>query len=112
MSISAMSNLAMSDFGHADLAHADLDHARSFHGDATIAAVGAHGDEAPSSPDTPGHDHCATCALIHLAQALLTPDAPILPQPVWLDPPRLIAAAAGLTPPHPALFRARAPPRA
>ena len=100
------------DLDHADLAHADLDHAGSFSGDATIAAVGGHGDEAPSVPDVPGHDHCATCALIHLAQALLTPDAPILPQQVWLDPPRLIAAAAGLTPPLPALFRARAPPAA
>ena len=96
-----------------DLDHADLDHAGSSAGDVDHRRRGgATGTRHPASPDTPGHDHCATCALIHLAQALLTPDAPILPQPVWLDHPRLVAAAAGLTPPHPALFRARAPPRA
>ena len=98
--------------GHVQFGHVDLAHAGSSAGEATIAAVGGHGDEAPSSPDAPDHDHCATCALIHLAQALLTPDAPILPHPVSLDPPRLIAVAAGLTPPLPALFRARAPPHA
>ena len=98
--------------GHVQFGHLDLVHAGSSSGDVTITAVGGHGDEAPSGPDAPGDDHCATCALIHLAQALLTPDAPILPQPVWLDRPLLVAATAGLTPPLPALFRARAPPHA
>ncbi len=98
--------------GHLHFDHADQDRAGSSTGEIAIAAMGGHGDEAPSVPDAPGHDHCATCALIHLAQALLTPDAPILPQPVLPDRPLFAATAAGLAPPQSALFRARAPPAA
>jgi hypothetical protein len=92
-------------FGHVHLE-------QSFTGNVAVATTVGNAADAPSSPDSPDHDHCATCALIHLAQTLLTPDAPILPHPVAFERPPRIAATAGLTAPPPARFRARAPPLA
>jgi hypothetical protein len=91
-------------FGHLHLDHAP--HA----GDATIAVTAGNAPEAPSTPEAPDRDHCPTCALIHQAKALLTPDAPDLPLPVALDLPSISSHAAGLTASPPALFQARAPP--
>ena len=95
---------------HVHLDHAHLGHAESHAGDAAIAAGADHGPEAPSTPEGPDQDHCAICALIHLTQTLVAPTAPILALPVAFERHALIAVATELTAPHPALFRARAPP--
>ena len=56
-------------------------------------------------PTRPDHDHCATCALIHLAQSLLTPDgADLAAAGLRSTVRRRPTAAAALTPPHPALL--------
>jgi hypothetical protein len=49
-------------------------------------------------------------ALIHLAQSLVTPTAPVLATPDFVDRQPASEPLVALTARHPALFQARAPP--
>ena len=94
--------------------HVHLDRAAPLAADAAItASAPSVGDapEGPAGPDNPANDHCAICALIHLAGSLVTADAPSLPLPVVFDrsDPEP-AVAARLTASHYVFSQARAPP--
>jgi Protein of unknown function (DUF2946) len=75
-------------------------------------------DQAGTPSDRPGHqsipnDYCPICALIHLASAMVPPEAPLL---LLLDHFRRLhlelATELGSTVPRATLFQARAPPAA
>jgi hypothetical protein len=92
--------------------HVHLNLIGSVTGHAAISTAAGTTPDAPVSPDAPDHDHCATCALIHLAQALVAPVAPVLLLPASFEHHVRFADAVGLTAQPLALFRARAPPLA
>jgi hypothetical protein len=106
--------------GHIHLDAADYDHSHVAHVDAPADAQGsnaaiataAHEYDSSGVPHAPDRDHCAVCALIHLAQSLVAPSAPLLAQPDFVDRPAASEPTAALTAQHPALFQARAPPLA
>ena len=67
----------------------------------------------PAAPDGANGDHCATCALIHLAGSLVPAESPVVPLPVAFERPRPEPAdTLKLIPSEHARFRARAPPAA
>lgn len=91
--------------------HVHLDRAAPLAPAGGIAALAPDDPGAPPAPDHAADDYCAICALVHLAGALTLNAAPALPVPLSLDrtrPPPV--PSAGLTAPHLAHLRARAPP--
>ncbi len=102
--------------GHIHLDAADHDHSHVAHtgphgDDATVGATAtAHEHDSSGVPAAPDHDRCAACALIHLAQSLLAPGAPVLALPNAIEPRPVSESSARLMPREPARFRARAPP--
>jgi hypothetical protein len=96
------------DHDHPHVAHLDA-HA-DVHGDHGAVAPAEHEHDSSGVPHVPDRSHCAACALIHLAQSLVAPTAPVLAQPDLPDRPVTPEPAAALTAQHPALFQARAPP--
>jgi hypothetical protein len=95
------------DYRHVEYAGAPTDtHGRS----AAAAHEHEQDDDSPGAPHAPDRNHCAVCALIHLAQSFVTPTAPVLAQPDLVDHRPVSEPPAALTAQHPALFQARAPP--
>jgi hypothetical protein len=101
-------HLDAADHEHSHVAHVDA-HADAHSDHATIAPA-EHEDNSSGVPHAPDRDHCAVCALIHLAQSLIAPSAPVLAAPDFADGQLASERTAALTAQHPALFRARAPP--
>jgi hypothetical protein len=66
----------------------------------------------PASDEVPAAaDHCAVCALVHLAGTVLAAQPPVLPLPVLFGhSPAPVAAVFGLAASNTAPFAARAPP--
>lgn len=104
--------------GHVHLDTADRDHSHIAHVDAPAdvhgdhAATAEHEHDPSGIPHAPDRDHCVVCALIHLAQLLIAPAAPVLAQPDLVDRQPVSRSAAAPTAQHPAHFQARAPPLA
>jgi hypothetical protein len=102
--------LALS-FGHV---HADAI-ARDVRVSAAASNMQPSPDQASTPSDRPGHqsipnDYCPICALIHLACALVPPEAPLLLLDHFGRLHLELAAELGSTAPRATLFQARAPP--
>jgi hypothetical protein len=103
-------HLDAADHDHPHIAHVDA-HA-DVHGDRAAIASEEHEHNSSGVPHAPDQNHCAACALIHLAQSLIAPTAPVLAQPDFVGLQPTSEPIAALMAQHPALFQARAPPLA
>jgi hypothetical protein len=101
-------HLDAADPDQSHIAHVDTP--ADAHGDHAAIAPAEHEDDSSGVPHAPDRDHCAVCALIHLAQSLVAPSAPVLAAPDFIDRQPASEPTAALTARQPALFRSRAPP--
>jgi len=78
------------------------------------AQIETSGTAAPASSDTPKHadGHCAICAIIHLAGALVPAIVPSLPLPAAFGRAQPRTTALETPTQTPSVFAARAPPLA
>lgn len=82
----------------------------------SVAVAAAQAGALPSGTDLPGQpddqDHCAICAVIHLAGTLTLPPPVALPVPAPMPVAWIVSPATQHTALATRAFRARAPPSA